>query len=740
MCVLCRDTFSRSDILKRHFQKCSVRRGNPAGLSHLSSPAAHLKKSQAASAKAGGDPGSTASTPTTANMANGGFPSTAMGSNNLPSSSASFSEAPSMSYNMANAPPGGLQRPAADQSFPQPGQTSVGPNGNGSWSMQNAKPNPMLFQSNPASPDHFGMAANNTDDKRNVIPGSHQQSGGEDWIFNPAANDGYTMNPMFSTNMGPGYEHAHNGVKKEYEHHDGNSNEYYMPSTSLGADGTLGPPFWNLDLSQDDPLQFKVDRLVDFCFPGGIQASLQEQQNNIRIRSYLTVDNIKHFLELFTNFQGHFPYLHMSTFDFVKSYNGLILAIICIGAVYSDRIPQNEVRNLMQRTKYGIERTSSIFREEALDTRIKRFSPSGTELQELQALVMLQTQFTWHGGSVERALARAESQRVFNFVRKYGMLDLASPGDEAYSYLHNIPDGFVPDPSQWTWHLWIEQEKRSRIMYLVFLLDASLTIWFNCPPQFDPSEIKLPLPCDDAAWEAPQAEQCAHALGLHGPEVQAATNTTGSLHLKQIAMHHAMSALYDTSFLIQPRTTNVYAKFILVHALHIQIWQMQRQRSINPSAPPSPADGISAGIGTASPGSSFQSVMPLRALKAALMRWKRMWDEDMQLQYPPSLHTDFTARRVGFCRDGVHFYWLARASLQPNRVRDWQLPADMRFKQVISGLGQIREWSKTEGAQRGEEPGSICDIDVHFTSEPLELDMTRLFRPLGEVYQSSTAK
>lgn len=31
MCVLCRDTFSRSDILKRHFQKCSIRRGNPTG-------------------------------------------------------------------------------------------------------------------------------------------------------------------------------------------------------------------------------------------------------------------------------------------------------------------------------------------------------------------------------------------------------------------------------------------------------------------------------------------------------------------------------------------------------------------------------------------------------------------------------------------------------------------------------------------------------------------------------------
>jgi len=46
MCVLCRDTFSRSDILKRHFQKCSIRRGNPTGASHLSAQA-HVKKNQA---------------------------------------------------------------------------------------------------------------------------------------------------------------------------------------------------------------------------------------------------------------------------------------------------------------------------------------------------------------------------------------------------------------------------------------------------------------------------------------------------------------------------------------------------------------------------------------------------------------------------------------------------------------------------------------------------------------------
>ncbi|GJC86265.1 respiration factor 2 [Colletotrichum liriopes] len=44
MFVLCRDTFSRSDILKKHFNKCSVRRGNPTGVSHLFHPQARVKK------------------------------------------------------------------------------------------------------------------------------------------------------------------------------------------------------------------------------------------------------------------------------------------------------------------------------------------------------------------------------------------------------------------------------------------------------------------------------------------------------------------------------------------------------------------------------------------------------------------------------------------------------------------------------------------------------------------------
>lgn len=51
-CGLCNDTFSRSDILKRHFLKCSVRRGNPTGEHHLSHSRATKKSRLEAAAKA----------------------------------------------------------------------------------------------------------------------------------------------------------------------------------------------------------------------------------------------------------------------------------------------------------------------------------------------------------------------------------------------------------------------------------------------------------------------------------------------------------------------------------------------------------------------------------------------------------------------------------------------------------------------------------------------------------------
>lgn len=54
-CCLCQETFCRSDILKRHFNKCSIRRGNPTGATHLTHAQAHIRPSQSAPNSATGN-------------------------------------------------------------------------------------------------------------------------------------------------------------------------------------------------------------------------------------------------------------------------------------------------------------------------------------------------------------------------------------------------------------------------------------------------------------------------------------------------------------------------------------------------------------------------------------------------------------------------------------------------------------------------------------------------------------
>jgi hypothetical protein len=55
---------------------------------------------------------------------------------------------------------------------------------------------------------------------------------------------------------------------------------------------------------------------------------------------------MKRLLELLTNFPGRFPDLHMPTFTFIERYDELILAILGIGAAYSNRTSQDQVRKL----------------------------------------------------------------------------------------------------------------------------------------------------------------------------------------------------------------------------------------------------------------------------------------------------------------------------------------------------------------------------------------------------------
>ena len=592
-----------------------------------------------------------------------------------------------------------------------------------------------------------------------------------DWthLFNPPANPAY-LNPMFQLNLGPGplpLKSDPELVNSSYtpvldSHHDGLFGGLYPPT-----DGVLGSlPAWNFGVSPNDPLTTKADQLVAFCLQESAAQEGDDSSASQNIKQTLTADNVKHFVELFTNFQGHWPLIHMPTFNFLDAYDGLVMAIICIGAVYSDRISVPQVRQLMEHAKAAVDRTSRVF-----DTDGNARTCGGSLLSEanaadferMQALTMLQILFTWHGTQPQRESARDDFAKFANLARQAGLLRPVAPGGSAYSALHQVGQiSEQHDSDGLDWLAWVEQEKRSRLMFIFFLLDAAQVIYFNCSPQFDPLEIRLPLPADDAAWDARSSTECAAMLGLHGPAAQS-KNVTGSRRRKQPEMHQAIRALMHPTYNFQPCATNVYSKFILVHALHVQIWNVQRQVSqgnvmtffndilsisngvgtpiaqndwVTTDGGSGSASNSNSGQATPTSISGMQSPGTHQLLKAttdALQKWKRIWDEDMTLQYPPSAST---YRRFGFCRDGVHFYWLARAFLRNNRAVDWQTPPDSRFVQVMSLLKKVRTWVASDNAQRGEEIGSFGDIDESYGVEDLTLDMKLLFKPINQQIDS----
>ncbi|KAK2791393.1 hypothetical protein FQN51_002219 [Onygenales sp. PD_10] len=783
MCVLCKDTFSRSDILKRHFQKCSLRRGNPTGVSHLSHPHAHLKKAQAAGIVPKPVSGDVSSSVPTSN----GIVGTTFGEppvngvSMAPGHHPRFTEQQPLGYPMQ--PVGGMTRGPVDHGYAQNQMHQ-----RSSW-MAEPKQNSYLAQSGTDTngqsnvdlpPIDAAKSATVPDSKRPVMATgpTPNQSGELDWtsMFQAGTQDGYNMQPMFPSTVAPVPDTMHTqvdaGERKYYPaatsgHQEGGLNGLYLASTSLGGDGTLGSyPIWNFNKSQNNPLQNKTDRLINFCFPSGLQEPFNPLDNSAQLKDCLTADNVKHFLDLFTNYQGHWPYLHIATFNFLDAYDGLILAMCCIGAVYSDRVDPSLVRSLVARTKAAILRTSRIQQilqddlasdADAVKTEFPDpQSLTATDIEEMQSIFMMSSLSVWHGDPKQRAAARSDVVLFARFIRRFRLLELARPENPfCYSVLHNLAPNQPVDISIWNWRAWVEQEKRSRLVFMFYLADAARVMFFNSEPIFNPQEIKIPLPCDDAAWEARDAQQCADALGLRGPDIQATLNVTGSRRMKQLEMNQALSALQSPAVMFHPRATNAYSKFILIHALHVHIWLFQRQLSIaksteNGNATAEGPGAINPDVAIVKRKSTSDQVTPidrqpldiascssphpdviLDSTVQALEKWKHLWDEDMALQYPPAT----CSRRFGFCRDAVPYYWLAQALLRSNRLDAWKLAPDARLMHIMRMLKDVRVYAQTDAAKRGEGLGSISDIHDSYAVEDLTLDMKLIFRPIHQQYE-----
>ncbi|RHZ70676.1 hypothetical protein CDV55_108397 [Aspergillus turcosus] len=254
MCVLCKDTFSRSDILKRHFQKCSIRRGNPTGATHLSHPQAHLKRSQAQAAAntAKSLQEEVSSTvPPSNGIAGATFGEGAVNGNGLAAARPGFTDQQPLGFTMQSV--NGLSRGQPDDAYAH-GQAHQ----RASW-MATPKQNPYLVQPGTEAPNQQlnvdrpsleQVKPPGVDPKRPMMPGPDpNHAGGLDWtsMFQPGASDGY-INQVFPQSMASGQEPIQAQVDTERKFYpttttagpqEGGMNGLYLASTTLSGDGTV---------------------------------------------------------------------------------------------------------------------------------------------------------------------------------------------------------------------------------------------------------------------------------------------------------------------------------------------------------------------------------------------------------------------------------------------------------------------------------------------------------------------
>ncbi|CAD0017322.1 unnamed protein product [Aureobasidium pullulans] len=757
MCHLCKDTFSRSDILKRHFQKCSIRRGNPTGANHLAHQRRNTNGSNRMSisstepvalaglAEAAGAPytnGTILSGVTNSPTVNGEGSSYA-------SSVASISNRSSRANSLIH--PVGMT---------SDGRGSLTGYPNGVPAYGGMRPH---SASNPMPPSYGFQMGNgsqfyppNVKTEEQAPSGyTHQpppivenrQPNGVDWsMFAPQhAHDGFmtqshASQPQMPVKTEGGMDnHSYNSSNEHSNEQQFFGGLYSHPSgfgEDSGAHHLSGFPNWNMDLVQSDPLQAKANALLTYVLSNRTSSSDDACDE---MRKCLTVENIKHFIEKFTSFQGHWPIIHMPTFEILKANDGLVLTIICIGAVYSEKRDLYQVRRMMELVKDAVKNASRVHNV-IMGVIQEGNQPLGSlesDIEELQALYML-----------KRANARKNFDSVVEIARRI-VISPTGSGQAAYSVLHQPGPISQEALLTWTWSSWVAQERRNRVAFTLFLLDAALVMYFNNEPKFDPFEFRLPLPCDDAAWEARTEQECRDALGLNGTAKQA-FNVCGSQRPRQPDMRSAMRGLMEPNYTFSSRSTNIYSKFILIHALLVQICKFQRASFLQnitgqfghgatasgPGTPLGQNDWIasdgSSNVGTPSDNPQAQNaqIQPvLKSIQLAMSKWKTMWDIDIALQYPQN---GIGYRRFGFSRDGIHFYYLGQSLLRSTKASEWTAPPDLRFLQIMGLLKKIKGFVSNENTQGGLDTGSVGDIDDTYGVGDLTLDMKLLFKPMGE--------
>lgn len=531
MCVLCRDTFSRSDILKRHFQKCSIRRGNPTGASHLSHPQAHVKKNAQAQKAAG--------------LGNEGDMQQLNGLNNM--------SADGMVHPFGMVPVSdGMNNMAGDHQNHLSRSSSHG----GHQDRNNMAPSmgaPQPYGANVSnSMNNQQMPSYSLPPGQNGMPmygGSNgNQQSGLDWsqMFQAGAHQSLNNNLFHSPNRGQ----TQIATKTGPNHDSG--------ATDCSSSDSVRYSLWGIPTNIQNFYSQLSTQILNFLYPPNEAIDPTLTGMNL----YFSPDNTKDFIDQYLHFHQHVPILHPSTLRVMEAHPGLRACMCCIGACYSNRVVLSDVQEMMDALWTAMERDCRVMSKDSLhDADVAEVTESSIE--ELQAVLLTSILHFVNGTPQQRQRALQVSPMMAAQARRLGLLGLS--GDPSvYSVLHHSKtDRLDTKVEQFEWMTWVGQERRVRLMHALFAYDTMVELLSSVPAQYEPSQVHIPLPCDDDAWHAAGVKNCIVALGLSQEGSREAGIACGTRRASQPEIHVARQVLLNSGVKIKNGATNILGKTML---------------------------------------------------------------------------------------------------------------------------------------------------------------------------------
>lgn len=679
MCVLCRDTFSRSDILKRHFQKCSIRRGNPTGASHLSHPQAHVKKNAQAQKAAG--------------LANEGDLNPLNGLNNMP-------PADGMVHPFGMVPvQDGMNSMAGDQNHLSR-TNSMNRLENGA--NQDRRSMPGMGNSQPYGGDvsnpmnNQAMPTYGVPHGQNGMPmygGSNaNQQSGLDWsqMFQAGAHPILNEHPFHPPNLGQTQIGTKTGPKTS------------VKTTGCRPSDAVVYSEWGVPSNVQDSFTHLSNQILNFFYPPTEAIDPHLTGTNL----YLSPECVEDFLGHYDKFHQHAPLLHAPSFRIMEAHAGLVTCMCCIGACYSARAEQSVVREMMDALWTSMERTClSRSRHGADEAR-----EAGADVEQLQALVLMSLLHVWNGTHQQRLRARRAFPQIASQARRLG--------------LHSAKRGGKLGPEAHDWAAWAEREQRTRLMHAVLMCDTVWALYCNVPPQFDPLETHIPLPCEEAAWRTRDPLEWASLVG--------AWSTPGTGPSEQPELDLALRTLLHPLYRIGKGSTSAAGNWTLLFAVMALVWRVQRGRSLGHLEPASgslpPREwivrhvGVKAETGPPDGAARILDAQSYLVLSDALDQVKSALDDRWS--------QPFAADAV-MLSDITLSFWMAKRLLTYRLPDEPTLTEEACFMQILRLVDGVKAWVLNGGEARGEKLEAVGETREH---EDSTLNMTDFFDavPRGE--------